>query len=156
MSDEFYMKMALEYAEKAYSEGEVPVGALFVVADKVIAASHNHVEQCPGVLEHAELRVIREASLKLSKWRLIEGVLYSTLEPCVMCAAAIRMARISRVVYSAPDLRLGGFGSFCDFRNDRIFGPVPEVVSGLLAEQSKQLMQTFFRSRREKDGSRKD
>ncbi len=148
--DKQFMHQALGLARDAYEFNEVPVGALYVLDGEIVSKSCNRVETTPGVLEHAELRVIREASEKLSKWRLLEGTLYVTLEPCVMCAGAIRTARIPRIVYGAKDIRLGGFGSMVSLHTESVFGKVPEVVGGVCEEESGDLLRSFFREKREK------
>lgn len=135
-------------AKEAAIKREVPIGAVLVLDSKIIAKSYNLVETTPSALEHAELRVIKEASTTLNKWRLTDCTLYITLEPCLMCAAAIRLARIPRIVFGAPDIRMGGFGSLLDINQHTIFGKPPEVTSGVMAEESAKLLKDFFKERR--------
>jgi tRNA(adenine34) deaminase len=147
-SDHTFMQIALEMAKQAADIGEVPVGAVIVQGDKIIAKAYNRVESKPSATEHAELIAIRDASITLNKWRLLDCTLYVTLEPCVMCAAAIRLARIPRVVYGAPDIRMGGLGSLIDLKSQKVFGGIPEVVLGVMAEESAALLKNFFKTRR--------
>lgn len=145
-----FMKEALMLAQEAASRSEVPVGAVIVREGQIIARSSNTVEADPSVTSHAELQVLREAAKRCKNWRLTECTLYVTLEPCLMCASAIRLSRIPRIVYGAPDLRLGGFGSYRDISKDTVFGPLPEIVSGVLEDEAARLLREFFRERRER------
>ncbi|MCB0330862.1 MAG: nucleoside deaminase [Bdellovibrionales bacterium] len=143
------MKKALELATEASDRGEVPVGALVVADGQLVAESGNRVEEELSALAHAEMLVLQDAAKKLRNWRLNGCTLYVTLEPCAMCASAIRLSRVSRVVYGAHDVRLGGFGTFIDLSSQSVFGPTPEITSGVLAEESAALLKGFFQKRRE-------
>ena len=147
------MARALELAKEADQKGEVPVGALLVSENQIVAEGFNQVELTQSVSAHAEMLVLKEAAKKLANWRLEGCILYSTLEPCVMCASAIRMSRVSKVVYGAPDIRLGGFGSLVDLSPMTVFGKPPEVLSGVFAEESAELLKAFFRARRNEEES---
>lgn len=147
--DEKWMRMALAEAQKAADEGETPVGAVLVAGGELIAAGHNAREAKHDVTSHAEMETIRAAASKKGDWRLSDMTLYVTLEPCPMCAGAILAARIPRVVYGAKDATAGAMGSVLNLPRYPL-GARPEVVSGVLAEESRALLQSFFRSRRKK------
>ena len=147
--DEKWMRMALAEAQKAADEGETPVGAVLVAGGELIAAGHNAREAKHDVTSHAEMETIRAAASKKGDWRLSDMTLYVTLEPCPMCAGAILAARIPRVVYGAKDATAGAMGSVLNLPRYPL-GIRPEVVSGVLADESRALLQSFFRSRRKK------
>lgn len=147
--DEKWMRAALSEAQKAADEGETPVGAVLVAGGELIAAGHNAREAKHDVTSHAEMEVIRAAASKKGDWRLSDMTLYVTLEPCPMCAGAILAARIPRVVYGAKDATAGAMGSVLNLSRYPL-GARPEVVSGVLADESRALLQSFFRSRRKK------
>ncbi len=147
--DEKWMRMALAEAQKAADEGETPVGAVLVAGGELIAAGHNAREAKHDVTSHAEMETIRAAASKKGDWRLSDMTLYVTLEPCPMCAGAILAARIPRVVYGAKDATAGAMGSVLNLPRYPL-GARPEVVSGVLADESRALLQSFFRSRRKK------
>ena len=147
--DEKWMRMALAEAQKAADEGETPVGAVLVAGGELIAAGHNAREAKHDVTSHAEMETIRAAASKKGDWRLSDMTLYVTLEPCPMCAGAILAARIPRVVYGAKDATAGAMGSVLNLPRYPL-GSRPEVVSGVLADESRALLQSFFRSRRKK------
>lgn len=152
MTDEEYMLRALELAREAAEEDEVPVGAVIVRDGKIIAEGRNRREKNKCATSHAEILAIEEACRALGGWRLPGVTLYVTMEPCVMCAGAVVNARIGRVVYGAADLRFGAFGSLTDVSalplNHRA-----EVVGGVLGEECKQLLQSYFRMKRKKEKS---
>lgn len=147
--DEKWMRMALAEAQKAADEGETPVGAVLVAGGELIAAGHNAREAKHDVTSHAEMEAIRAAASKKGDWRLSDMTLYVTLEPCPMCAGAILAARIPRVVYGAKDATAGAMGSVLNLPRYPL-GARPEVISGVLADESRALLQSFFRSRRKK------
>lgn len=147
--DEKWMRAALSEAQKAADEGETPVGAVLVAGGELIAAGHNAREAKHDVTSHAEMETIRAAASRKGDWRLSDMTLYVTLEPCPMCAGAILAARIPRVVYGAKDATAGAMGSVLNLPRYPL-GARPEVVSGVLAEESRALLQSFFRSRRKK------
>ncbi|MCI5065474.1 nucleoside deaminase [bacterium] len=151
--DLIFMREALSLAAEAASSGEVPVGALVVRSGEVIARGRNRVEERQSALAHAELLALEEASAVTGNWRLSDCTLYVSLEPCTMCASAIRLSRLSRVVYGAPDLRLGGFGSFLDLSSATLYGQPPEIVGGVLAEESARALRVFFQARRKENVS---
>ncbi len=142
------MKLALEEAEKAFFLGEVPVGAVLVYKGNVISRAHNLVEIKKDATAHAEVLCLREGMRKLNNWRLIGATLYSTLEPCSLCAGAMLLARLSRLVWGAPDLRHGAHGSWVDLLSKEHPMHRIEVTSHVLAEESAHQMRSFFQQRR--------
>ena len=151
--DEEFMREALLEAQKAFEEDEVPVGAVAVFEGNIIARAHNRVESLKDASAHAELLCLKEASRVLNRWRLFGVTLYTTLEPCCLCAGAIFSFRVDRVVWGAPDIRLGADGSFVEILS--IPHPMHKVSieRGVLSEPSKLLMKAFFqKKRKEKDG----
>ena len=141
--DEQYMRKALQEAQAAMSEGEIPVGAVVVCKDKVLARAHNLTETLNDVTAHAEMQAITSAENMLGGKYLQECTLYVTVEPCIMCAGAIGWAQVSRVVYGAPDIKRG----FTEYA-PKALHPKAEAIGGVLEEECKQLMQAFFKSRR--------
>ena len=147
MTDNDYMKEAIEEAKKAALRDEVPVGAVIVRYGEIIARAHNMRETEKNALCHAEIMAINEACKKLGGWRLIDCELYVTLEPCPMCAGAIWNARIPRVVIGTKDARAGALGSLINL-NSYPLNWKPEVVFGVCETESRALMQNFFKARR--------
>lgn len=139
------MSLALEQAAQAASLGEVPVGAVAVLDDQVIGRGFNRKESANDPTAHAELIAIKEAAAYLANWRLIGVTLYSTLEPCPMCAGAMIQARLERLVYGAKDIRFGADGSVLDVLSDPRFNHQVAASSGVLEEQAAVLMREFFR-----------
>jgi tRNA(adenine34) deaminase len=146
--DEYLMRLALREAERALEHDDVPVGAVLVHAGEVIGAGHNERELREDPTAHAEMIAIREGARALGSWRLLDTVLYVTLEPCAMCAGAIVLGRIPRVVYGAVDPKAGAAGSVLDVLADPRLNHRPIVDGGLLADESAELLRAFFRSRR--------
>lgn len=147
MTDEEYMRLALDEAGRAAAEGEVPVGCVVVRRGKIIAAAHNTRETGKCALDHAELLAIRDACRAAGGWRLNDTTLYVTLEPCPMCAGAILNARIDRVVIGARDPRAGAFGSLFNL-NDLPLNHKTDVTAGVLADESAELLSSFFKKKR--------
>ena len=145
--DMHYMRQALDEARAAAAEGEPPIGALLVCGDEIVACGHNHRERDNDITSHAELEVLREAGKRKGDWRMGDCTLYVTLEPCPMCAGAILAARVGRVVYGAKDATAGALGSVLNLPRFPL-GSRPIVEHGLLADESRELLQDFFRSRR--------
>ena len=141
------MALALEEAKKAALSDEVPIGAVIARNGQVIARACNRRETDRDALAHAEILCIRAACQALGGWRLPGCTLYVTLEPCPMCAGAIVNARIPRVVYALADPKAGAFGTVLNL-NGYPLNHKPEIVSGLLAEESRQLLRTFFQKKR--------
>ena len=142
------MRLALREAERAPAHGDVPVGAVVVREGEVAGSGHNERELRHDPTAHAELLAIREAARALGSWRLLDCVLYVTLEPCAMCAGAIVLSRLPRVIYGASDPKAGAAGSVLDVLAEPRLNHRPEVAAGLLAEESSLLLRDFFASRR--------
>ncbi|OGW64648.1 MAG: tRNA-specific adenosine deaminase [Nitrospirae bacterium RIFCSPLOWO2_02_FULL_62_14] len=147
--DREYMRLALEQARKASAQGEVPIGAVLVRNEQILAQAHNFREIWQDPTAHAEIVVIREAATQSGSWRLTDTTLYVTLEPCVMCIGAIILARIPRLVFGAMDPKAGACGSIFDLPAERRLNHRVDVVSGVLEQESQELLQEFFRRLRE-------
>ena len=144
-----HMEMALEEAETARQEDEVPIGAVIVSFEQgVIGRAHNQREQLTDPTAHAEMIAITQAAQALKSWRLDNCALYVTLEPCPMCAGAVVLARLPLLVYGAADLRAGGVSTVFQICENSSLNHQVEVTSGVRAEEGRQLMQAFFRERR--------
>ena len=148
VKDDYYMKMALEEAYRAEREEEVPVGAIIVKDDKVIARAYNQVIKRNDPTAHAEILALRQAALALRNYRLIDTTLYVTIEPCLMCGGALVQARIGRLVFGAFDPKMGAFGSLYNLAEDKRLNHRIRVKSGVLEEECCRLMKDFFRRRR--------
>jgi len=148
-NDEYYMKLAIEEAKKAERIGEVPIGAIIVQDGRVIARAHNLRETEQRAIAHAEVLAIDEACRVTGSWRLERAVLYVTLEPCAMCAGAIVLSRIERVVFGASDPKGGCAGTLMNLLQENRFNHQAEVASGVLAEECGALLSGFFRRLRE-------
>jgi tRNA(adenine34) deaminase len=146
--EERFMRLALREAERAAERGEVPIGAVIAHEDEVIVAAGNEREQRSDPTAHAEMVAMRAAAGKLGGWRIPDSVLYVTLEPCAMCAGAIVLARIPRVVYATPDPKAGAAGSVLDVLGEPRLNHRPQVEAGLLATESAALLESFFAARR--------
>ncbi len=150
MADDLdYLRLAIEQAEAAERDGEVPVGALIVQGGEIIARGNNRVVRDSDPTAHAEVVALRAAGIALGNYRLEGCTLYSTLEPCAMCAGAIIHARIARLVYAASDPKAGACGSVLSVMNHPQLNHRVEVVSGLLAEECGAMLTNFFRARRQ-------
>lgn len=143
-SDEAFMREALKEAQKAFDADEVPVGAIVVCNNKIIARAHNLTERLNDVTAHAEMQAITSAANFLNGKYLNECTLYVTLEPCVMCAGAIAWAQLGKLVFGAPDTKRG----FNLLQHNSILHPKTEVKSGILADESSLLIKTFFQKKR--------
>ena len=147
---EKFMKTALKEAQKAYDKLEVPVGCVIVKDGKIIARAHNMKEIKKDTTEHAEIRAIKKASKKLGAWRLSECEMYTTLEPCPMCAGAIIQARIKKVYIGAMDGKTGACGSVLNLLKDHKFNHEVQVEYGVLEKECKQILQDFFKMLRKR------
>lgn len=148
------MQKALQLAKISAAEGEVPVGAVIVKGDEIVGTGRNRREYGKNALYHAEIEAIDSACKTLGGWRLWECDMYVTLEPCPMCAGAIINSRIKTVYYGASDLKAGSFGSVVDF-NSLPYNHKPEIVSGVMEDEAKEMLSSFFKALREKRKSDK-
>jgi len=153
--DHHYMQEALEEAKKAAALGEVPIGAVIVYKDEIIARAHNLRETTQNALTHAESMAIEEACSKIGSWRLEETTLYVTLEPCPMCAGAILQSRVPRVVYGARDVKAGCVDSLYRLLNDPRFNHECTVTEGVMAEECGQILTDFFKALRDRKTAEK-
>jgi len=147
-ADEEFMRRAIEVAREAESAGDVPIGAVIVRRGEIIASAGNRREADRDPTAHAEILAIRQAATVLGGWRLPETTLFVTLEPCAMCAGAIVLARIPRVVFAADDPKAGAVGSVMNLLDRPELNHRPEVESGLLGEECSELLRRFFAARR--------
>jgi tRNA(adenine34) deaminase len=146
---ERWMGAALQEARAAMAHDDVPIGAVVVHDDgRVIGRGRNERELREDPTAHAEVLALREAAAALGTWRVLESTLYVTLEPCTMCAGAIVLSRIPRVVYATADPKAGAAGSVLDVLADARLNHRPEVVAGVLADEAAELLRSFFRARR--------
>ena len=146
--DEHFMRLALREAELSLEHDDVPVGAVVVRDGEVIGAAHNERELRRDPTAHAEILALREAARVAGSWRLSDCALYVTLEPCAMCAGAIVLARVPRVIFAADDPKAGAAGSVLDVLAEPRLNHRPEVAAGLLREPAAALLRSFFASRR--------
>jgi tRNA(adenine34) deaminase len=146
--DEYFMRLALREAERSVGHDDVPVGCVIAHEGEVLASAPNERELRGDPTAHCEVLALREAARRLGTWRLSGTVLYVTLEPCAMCAGAIVLARVPRVVYGATDPKAGAAGSVLDVLGEPRLNHRPEVASGLLAGESAALLREFFMTRR--------
>ena len=151
MTDQKYMRLALKEAVCAYKNGEVPIGAIIVDCNgAVIGKGHNRIEELQDPTAHAELLALRKAAKKIRNWRLQGATLFCTMEPCTMCAGSLIQARIKRVVYATKDKKFGAAGSLYNILEDQRFNHQIKVESGLLKNESINLLKIFFSCLREK------
>ena len=146
--DEYFMRLALREAEQALDHDDVPIGAVVVRDGEVIGAGHNERELRADPTAHAEMIALRQAARALDSWRVLDAIMYVTLEPCAMCAGALVLSRIPRVIYGAADPKAGAAGSALDVLSEPRLNHNPRVQGGLLAVESAALLQSFFGSRR--------
>lgn len=154
-TDEYYMELAIAEAKKAEQLGEVPIGAIIVIDNKVVSKAHNLRETAQSAVSHAELLAIEKACNHLNSWRLENATLYVTLEPCAMCAGAIILSRIDRVVYGASDRKAGCCGTLMNLLTDDRFNHQCEVVSGVKGVECGQMLTNFFRNIRQQKKAQK-
>lgn len=145
---EEWMQLALEEAGRAEQEGEVPIGAVAVVGERVITKNHNRSIQLHDPTAHAELLVLRQAGHLLSNYRLNDLDIYVTIEPCAMCTGALLWARVRRLVFGARDSKSGAIFSKISLLTEGLFNHDVEVIEGMLAEPCRQMLQDFFADRR--------
>ncbi|NQM14540.1 tRNA adenosine(34) deaminase TadA [Streptococcus suis] len=147
---EYFMRQALEEARKSLEKDEIPIGCVIVKDGQIIGRGHNAREELNQAIMHAEVMAIQEANRSEGNWRLLDTTLFVTIEPCVMCSGAIGLARIPQVVYGATNQKFGAAGSLYDILTDERLNHRVEVETGILEEDCAQIMQDFFRQRREK------
>ncbi len=145
------MKEALKEAKKAFLLDEVPIGAVIVKNDKIVARGHNLRESKQDVLAHAEINAIRKLNKKLKTWRLPGYKIYITIEPCAMCAGAILWSRLDEIIYGAKDPKGGALGSSFNLFNVPNINHHPQIRGGVLEEECASLMKQFFKTKREKE-----
>ena len=149
MDDNFFMKIALAEAAKAAKKNEVPVGAVLIDQNgHIISAAHNLIITLSDPTAHAEILVLRKAALITKNYRLKNTIIYTTLEPCIMCMGAIIHARIEKVVFGAYDSKWGGCGSLYDFSTDKKLNHNIKVTSNIMEEQCRTIIQNFFKIKR--------
>ena len=146
-TDEHYMKQALKEAQKAYDDGEVPIGAVIVMQDKIIARAYNQVEKLNDSTAHAEIIALTSAYNFLGSKYLPEATLYVTIEPCLMCAGALYWSQLSKIVYAADDEK-NGYKKYIANENKNPFHPKTEVISGICKDECAALIKKFFKARR--------
>lgn len=146
--DEYFMRLALREAARALEHEDVPIGAVVIHGGEVIGAGHNERELRSDPTAHAEMIALREAARTLGSWRVLDAVMYVTLEPCAMCAGAIVLARLPRLVYGTTDPKAGAAGSVLNVLDEPRLNHRPQVQSGLLAEECAELLRAFFAPRR--------
>lgn len=147
---EKFMKEALKEAKKAYDKGEIPVGAVIVKDNKIIARGHNLKELSNDTTNHAEIIAIRKASKKLQAWRLLDCEMYVTLEPCCMCTGAIINSRIKKLYIGTMDTKTGACGSKLNLLQDYKFNHIVELETGIMQEECEYILKEFFRKLRKK------
>lgn len=146
--DDYYMALALAEARAAYSAGEVPIGAVLVMDGTVIASAHNKRETWQDATAHAEVIVIQAACRKLGRWRLTGATLYVTIEPCPMCAGALVMSRVDRLVYGSADYKAGAVESIFNVVQNAALNHRLEVTAGVRADECAAIMKDFFKAKR--------
>jgi tRNA(adenine34) deaminase len=146
--EEYFMRLALREAVRASEHDDVPIGAVIVHAGEVIGTGHNERELRADPTAHAEMIALREAARALGSWRVLDSVMYVTLEPCAMCAGAIVLSRLPRLVFGASDPKAGAAGSVLDVLDEPRLNHRPQVEGGLLAEECADLLRAFFAPRR--------
>jgi len=146
--DDYFMRLALREAERALEHDDVPIGAVLVRDGELVAAAHNERELRQDPTAHAEVIALREGARAVGSWRILDAVLYVTLEPCAMCAGAIVLARLARVVFGASDPKAGACGSVLDVLGEQRLNHRPDVSGGLLASECGALLSDFFARRR--------
>ena len=148
--DKYYMNQALKEAQKAYLLDEVPVGAVIVYNDKIIARAHNTREKSNDPTAHAEINAIRKACKKLKSWRLVDCTIYVTVEPCSMCAGTIMWSRMKRIVYGAKDIKGGALTSSYNLFEQKGINHFPIIEGGILEEECGIIIKDYFKSKRAK------
>ena len=154
VEDEIYMREALTEAERAYCKGEIPVGAVAVKDGVIIGRGHNQKEELRDPTAHAEMTALRQAGQALGGWRLTGVTVYSTLEPCPMCAGAAIQARIKTLIFGAANLKSGAVSSHCQLLSLPSFNHKVEVISGVLEQQCADLLSKYFQAKRDVENTK--
>ncbi|PKK82006.1 MAG: tRNA-specific adenosine deaminase [candidate division Zixibacteria bacterium HGW-Zixibacteria-1] len=141
----YFMERAFLEAQVAFEEDEVPVGAVVVKNNQIIGRGHNQTETLKDATAHAEIIALTSAAQNVGDWRLDECILYSTIEPCAMCAGAAVLSRIKTIVFGAPDIRFGACGTIFDIPTEKRLNHRIEIISGVMQKETAELMQQFFR-----------
>ncbi|MDO4218642.1 MAG: tRNA adenosine(34) deaminase TadA [Synergistaceae bacterium] len=147
-NDEKFMHEALSMAQEAMEHMEIPIGAVIVQNNKIIGRGRNKRKECSSPLAHAEIEALNDAAKYIDNWRFDDATIYVTLEPCVMCAAALVQARIKRIVFGASDAKGGGCGSLYNIPKDERFYHTCQITSGVLEEDARKILQKFFKQKR--------
>jgi tRNA(adenine34) deaminase len=153
VTDEHFMDEAIRQARKAAAKGEVPVGAVLVVGDRIVAKAHNQVEELKDATAHAEMLAVTTAAGETGEWRLNEATVYVTKEPCPMCAGAMSLSRVKRVVYGAADSKMGAAGGALNLLQFEGMNHRCEVRGGVRAEECRELLRDFFQKQRAGNGA---
>ena len=148
MNDEFFMKEALRQAQKAFERNEVPIGAVAVFKKQIIGRGHNQTEGLKDPTAHAEILAITAAANALSSWRLNDVEMFTTVEPCIMCAGALVLARVKRIIFGARDEKFGGCGSVFNIVNEPKLNHRIEITTGVMEKEAASLMKSFFGKKR--------
>ncbi len=146
--DKNFMQEALSMAQEAVEHNEIPIGAVIVQNNKIIGRGRNKRKECSSPLAHAEIEALNDAAKYIDNWRFDDATIYVTLEPCVMCAAALVQARIKRIVFGAYDVKGGGCGSLYNIPQDERFYHTCQITSGVLEEDARKILQKFFKQKR--------
>ncbi len=149
--DVFFMREALKEAQRAFDEDEVPVGAVVVVSNRIISRGHNQTQRLNDATAHAEMIALTSAANYLGNWRLQNATVYVTIEPCIMCAGAMVLSRVKRIVFGAADAKFGGAGSIVNLLNDKRLNHRVKVATGILEDEAAALLKTFFKKNRKKE-----
>jgi tRNA(adenine34) deaminase len=156
MNDEFFMKEALREAQKAYDRDEVPVGAVAVYKNQIIGRGYNQTEHLQDPTAHAEIIAITAAANALSSWRLIDVEIFTTVEPCTMCAGALVLSRVKRIIFGARDEKFGGCGSVFNIVAEKRLNHQIEITSGVMENEATALMKSFFGQKRKNKNTLRD
>jgi len=148
MNDDFFMTEALKEAQQAFNEDEVPIGAIIVYKNQIIGRGHNQTEKLHDPTAHAEILAITAATNALNCWRLNTAEIYTTVEPCIMCAGALVLARVKRIIFSVRDEKFGGCGSVFNIADEKRLNHQIEVTEGILKKESQSLLKSFFKKKR--------
>ncbi len=150
MNIEFFMRQALDQAQVAFEQDEVPIGAVAVFKNQIIGRGYNRTEKLQDPTAHAEIIAITAAANALGTWRLNDVTIFTTVEPCIMCAGALVLARVKKIVFGARDEKFGGCGSVLNVINEEKLNHQIEVTEGILKNESADLMRSFFEKKRKK------